>query len=221
MSGNHFHNIMTSLRCSNKPKPGYEDKFLEVRQMIQSWNQNMVDQFVPLWILCLDESMCPWMSRWSCPGWMVVPRKPHPFENKYHTICCGETGIMYAIELVEGKDCPSQAGPMKYEEKSKTVGLMCHLTLAIHRTGKVVVMDSGFCVLDKLLELKKLDVCGSAVIKKHCYWPKYINDEEYAKNDAKEKCWSGRCNNGNKRWDKFLHLCIEGARLCNAYDVNI
>ena len=113
------------------------------------------------------------------PRWMVVPRKPHPFKNEYHTICCAEAGIMYQLELVEGKDCPRELGPKKYNSyKGKTVGLMCCMTVPIHHMGKVVIMDSGFGVLKGLLELKKLGVYGLVVIKKCCYWPKDIDSEE-------------------------------------------
>ena len=78
---------------------------------------------------------------------------------------------------MEGKDRPPELGKKKYEEKGKTVGLMCQLTAPIHHTGKVVIMDSGFGVLEGLLQLKGLGVHGSAVIKKRCYWPKYIDGE--------------------------------------------
>ena len=36
------------------------------------------------------------------PGFMYVPRKPHPKRNEYHSICCSISGIMFGIELVEG-----------------------------------------------------------------------------------------------------------------------
>ena len=32
---------------------------------------------------------------------------------------------MYQVELMEGKDRPPELGKKKYEEKGKTVGLMC------------------------------------------------------------------------------------------------
>jgi hypothetical protein len=35
---------------------------------------------------------------------MFVPRKPHPMGNEYHSVCCNAIGIMFGIELVEGKD---------------------------------------------------------------------------------------------------------------------
>ena len=52
-------------------------------------------------------------------------------------------------------------------------GLLLRLTKVLHKTGKLVVLDSGFCVLKALVELKKQGVFASAVIKKRRYWPKY------------------------------------------------
>ena len=44
-------------------------------------------------------------------------------------------------------------------------------------SGRVVIMDSGFCVLQSLIELLLVGVYSSAVIKKRRYWPKYIDGE--------------------------------------------
>ena len=44
-------------------------------------------------------------------------------------------------------------------------------------SGRVVIMDSGFCVLHALIELLLIGVYSSAVIKKRRYWPKYIDGE--------------------------------------------
>ena len=106
MKQQRFINILTALDYFDGEAPAYTDKFYIVRDLIQAWNQNMKSVFTPSWVSCLDESMSPWTSKWTCPGWMFVPRKPHPMGNEYHTICCGSTGIMYAIDLVEGKDAP-------------------------------------------------------------------------------------------------------------------
>ena len=38
-------------------------------------------------------------------------------------------------------------------------------------------MDSGFCVLQTLIELLLVGIYSSAVIKKRRYWPKYIDGE--------------------------------------------
>ena len=166
MSGNRFQEILAALQLTNEEPPHNEDKFHPVCKMIDAWNLNMTQNFIPSWMSCLDESMCPWVSRYTCPGWMVVPQKPHPFGNKYHSICCGESGIMYCVELVEGKDQPVQRPKPKYDEKGKTVGLMLQMTSPIHGTGKVVMTDSRFCVLDGLMELKRVGVYSSTVVKK-------------------------------------------------------
>ena len=106
MAGWKFEAIVASLRFTDRPYPSYKDKFHEVRQMVEAWNKNMIDVFVAGWVSCLDESMSIWTSRWTCPGFMFVPRKPHTMGNEYHSICCGICEIMFAIKMVEGKDAP-------------------------------------------------------------------------------------------------------------------
>jgi Transposase IS4 len=44
-------------------------------------------------------------------------------------------------------------------------------------SGRVVIMDSGYCVLQALIELLHVGVYSSTVIKKRRYWPKYIDGE--------------------------------------------
>ena len=51
---------------------------------------------------------------------------------------------------------------------------MLLLNKAMHNTNKIVVLDSGFCILKALLDLKKVGVYTVAVIKKQQYWPKYV-----------------------------------------------
>jgi hypothetical protein len=81
----------------------------------------MSKAFFPSWISVLDESMSVWTSNYTCPGWMVVPRKPHPFGNEYHTVACGKSGILWQAELVEGKDRPHQLVQQEFDELGKTV----------------------------------------------------------------------------------------------------
>ena len=45
-------------------------------------------------------------------------------------------------------------------------------------TGKVFVLDSGFCVLQAIVELKKRGLFAAALIKKCRYWPKYVPGDE-------------------------------------------
>ena len=55
---------------------------------------------------------------------------------------------------------------------------MVRMTKPIHGTGKVVVMDSGFCVAKGIVEMEKKGVYGQALIKKRRYWPKFIPGDE-------------------------------------------
>ena len=96
---------------------------------------------------------------------------------------------MYGWEIVEGRDHPIPMGRPEFETSPnmKTFGLMLRLTRALCSTWKAVIMDSGFCVLKGLLEMRKRGVYGSALIKKRCYWPRgvygdAINDYFRSKN---------------------------------------
>ena len=97
MSRNRFEDILASLAFTNNIPPAYVDKFFHVRDIIDAWNENISENFVPGWVSCLDESMMVWTNKVTCPGFMFVPRKPHPFGNEWHSICCGISGIMFAI----------------------------------------------------------------------------------------------------------------------------
>jgi hypothetical protein len=57
--------------------------------MEAAFNHHMAANYSPGWLSCLDESMNEWMNKFS-PGFMHVPRKPHPFGNEYHTVCDGD-----------------------------------------------------------------------------------------------------------------------------------
>ena len=86
--------------------------------------------------------------------------------------------ILFFVELVEGRDCPQELGEPKFNNKGgKTIGLMLRMTKPIWNTGRLVILDSGFCVLKGLIELAKQGVYGAALIKKRRYWPKYIDGE--------------------------------------------
>ena len=185
MSMKRFDAITAALSFTAASKPTYRDKFWEVRQLIVEWNKNMAEAFSPSWILCLDESMSIWHSRWTCPGWVFCPRKPHPFGNEYHSACCGMSGLMFSVELVEGKDHPVDLGPPEYEAGvGKTGGLLLRMLKSCFHTGRYVVLDSGFCVLKALVALHEKGIYAGALIKKRRYWPALVPgkamDERFA-----------------------------------------
>ena len=56
----------------------------------------------------------------------------------------------------------------------KLLACFLHLTNSLCSTGKVVILDSGFCVLQGILELRKKGVYVGALIKKRRYWPRHM-----------------------------------------------
>ena len=90
--------------------------------------------------------------------------------------------VMWRIKIQEGEDRPKDvtgkwAFPSQFEGKNttngrkytKTSSLMCEMTVPIHSTGKIVLMDSDFCVTVGILHLHDLGVFGQSLIKKRKY----------------------------------------------------
>ena len=113
--------------------------------MISEWNTNMTNRFVSGWVQCLDESMSIWFNRFTCPGWVFCPRKPHPFGNKYHSASCGLAGIMFVVELVEGKDRPKELPKPVWENKGKTVSLLLRMLSSYFNTGMLSLTRDSVC----------------------------------------------------------------------------
>eukprot|EP00956_Cyclotella_meneghiniana_P035814 scaffold118478_cov62-Cyclotella_meneghiniana.AAC.7 len=175
MSKTRFDNITSALTFTDVPKPAFIDRFWEVRQMIDEWNKNMAAVFYAGWVVCLDESMSIWHNRWTCPGWVFCPRKPHPFGNEYHTACCALCGILFVIELVQGKDYPAELGTPEFEsEYGKTGGLLLRMLKSMFSSGRYIVLDSGFCVLKAIVGLFRRGLFSGALIKKRRYWPTLV-----------------------------------------------
>ena len=200
MTQTRFGAILSALAFTNNPSPTFINKFWEVWQMIETWGMNMKDNFIPGYMNCLDEGMSMWTNKFTWPGFMFIPCKPWLIGNEYHTICCCSSGIMWGIDLVEGKDHPPQLGIQQYDNFGSTVGLLLHLLLPIYHKGFAVILDSGFCVLKGIIELRKKGVFASALIKKRRYWPKYIKGDDIKahfdnKNVGGADSWAGTLDN--------------------------
>ena len=147
------------MRFKNKPSPSFLDRFHDVRQMINKFNENYLDNYNPSWLSCIDELINSFLDKF-CPGFMCVPRKPHPIGNEYHRIADGDEGnpVMYRIKIQEEKDLPKYANdkwvfPSKFERENlntgrkytKTSSLMCKIFMAQGNcvNGKWILCDSG------------------------------------------------------------------------------
>ena len=109
------------MRFTNKPSPSFLDRFHDVRQMINNFNEHYLENYTPSWLSCLDESMNSFLENFFA-GFMSVLRKPHFLGNEYNSISDGDEGnpVMYRIKIQEGKDCPKDANgkwafPSKFE----------------------------------------------------------------------------------------------------------
>ena len=142
MSLRRFELIHSHLSFTTNEPPPYKDRLWEVRQIIGRWNTNMKKIFKPSWVSCVDESMSIWFNRWTCPAWIFVPRKPHPFGMEYNDIGCGLCNIIYGILLREGKDEPKELLKNPLDEKGK-VSTVCYTSLTFRETYHLfVIADS-------------------------------------------------------------------------------
>ena len=111
MSSKWFEVILKALAITARQPPAFRDHFWEVREIIEAWNANMTEQFTPSWVSCLDESMSTWTNKYSCPGWMFVPRKLWPFGNEYHMVCC-------SLSVFFGRCWNSSRGRIRHQKSS-------------------------------------------------------------------------------------------------------
>ena len=173
MSRTMFEGILGYLRYKYQKDIEYYYGFFHMHKMEEAWNLNMDEEYNPSWINVLDKSMIDWFKK-IAPGFMCVGRKPNPFRNERHTICCGLTSILWRSQIVEGKDIPQPLGQKEYNELGKMVSLMLMMCRHIFGSGKDVVLDSAFCVTKGITYLKARGFYVSALINKRHYCPKGV-----------------------------------------------
>ena len=83
-----------------------------------------------------------------------------------------------SCEMVEGKDHPWQLGQPQYDNLGSTVGLLLQILTPTFFKGFIMILDSGFCVLKGIVELRKKGVFASSLTKKRWYWPQFICGDE-------------------------------------------
>ena len=79
---------------------------------------------------------------------------------------------MYTVDMIKGKDELKKIIVLKeHGDKGGSIfGILLRLvTKELYNSGKLVILDSGFCVSQALIELRKGGVFASAVIKKRQY----------------------------------------------------
>ena len=92
----------------------------------------------------------------QCPGFMVIPCKPHPFENKYHyiedRIEDGDQGKSVTRIIWHSWASVSEPGMRRQ-------WAMFQITEPIHNPGQVIIMIKG------ILEMDRVGVFGQVLMK--------------------------------------------------------
>ena len=111
----------------------------------------------------------------NLPGPHVCATKTMAIRKRVAYNCLIWLWYLFFVKLVEGKDAPEECPPKQYSEKWENMSLILRLTKKLHGTGEIVLLDSGFCVLQGLVDIEKKGVYGAALTKKRWYWPRYID----------------------------------------------
>ena len=90
--------------------------------------------------------------------------------------------------------------PPEFSRLGKTVSLLLRMSKPIYGTAKVLILDSGFCVVEGITQLLKKGVYSAALIKKRRYWPKYIRGDDIKQHFENKRvgsadAWRGFINN--------------------------
>ena len=73
-----FEKILTRIKYIDEDPLNYVDRFFHVQKLVEACNANRSTKLIPGWISCFYESMMIWKNNFG-PGWVVLPRNPHPF----------------------------------------------------------------------------------------------------------------------------------------------
>ena len=119
------------------------------------------------------------MDKFTSPGFVFCPCKPHQKGNGYHIICCGASSIVYVWYIFEVRDNPVPMRRPEFETSIniKTIGLILILTIDLWNTDKPVIIYIGFYVLKEILEMSNRGIYVSALVKNRCYWTKGVHGD--------------------------------------------
>ena len=79
--------------------------------------------------------------------------------------------------------------------------LMCRMKNPLWVTGKIVIMDNGFCVIKGLMVTYYRVVYVSTMVKNHKYWPRRIYGDKINAHFEKKKIGEHECHSRN--WKEF------------------
>lgn len=155
----------------------YSSPMNEFTQLLSAWHSNMLTNFTPGDVVCIDESMCTWMNKHSIPHWRMIKRKPHPFGQEWHDAADGESKLIFALQLAD-KQCPT-VDNISY--KSKMCGIVMHVCekSQLFHSNRIIVADSAFGGFELSRALFDHGLYSVLAIKARVYWPKSTHCASY------------------------------------------
>ncbi|KAL7478405.1 hypothetical protein ACHAW6_004172 [Cyclotella cf. meneghiniana] len=85
-----------AIRYTDKPPPtDFHDPFHDMRQFWSAFNDHYAQNYLPLYLSCLNKSMNTWLNQY-CPGFMHVERKPHQY---------GKSTISLQMTMMASQSC--------------------------------------------------------------------------------------------------------------------
>lgn len=92
----------------------------------------------------------------------------------------------------------------QYQHHGSTAGVVLRLCKSIGHSGRAVVMDAGFCVLEALIQLRReLAVFGCIMIKKRGSWPKHVPCERVLQHYADKTVGEADALPGKYKGEEF------------------
>jgi len=133
-----------------------------IRRWIHARNKQWQAAWEPSTYLTVDETMIFWTGTGTA-HLTYIPRKPSPLGIMLKTTCCGVSGVMVHMELVEGATVDSKKwGHNKFKA---TTACTLRLVRPWWGTGRVVIGDAWFGSLRTVEELREVGLYSIMCVK--------------------------------------------------------
>ena len=146
-----FAPLKSASECKNDP-------WYPIRPFVEAFNATRYNNITPGYHLTVDECMSAWNGsdgkyrHDGMPHKTKIPRKPEGVGAEMKSLCCGITGIMLKLDIMEGKD--RQAAKPFCAEYGEGTAITLQLTQGYFGSSRVVHADSAFSSVKTLEALK-------------------------------------------------------------------
>lgn len=203
MSKNRFYEITRHLKLSHyTDEDKAADPWIAVRPLIDRFNKERAQHFVPGSDIVIDESFSSWRGKNGAfrkdgmPHVTMEKRKPKGVGLEIRNTACAATMVMLRLELQEGKE---RMGHKKYsQEFPRTTAQVMRLVDPWAKSFRTIVGDSAFAsavTSHALLSHLQLHFIG-CVKRAHKLFPKGYLLEKVARLDRGAHCGATTVYNG-------------------------